>query len=143
MNSEERTGDDKHSCGVVAKSKKKIPKYPCTDLYSKILEQKFNTRCLAELPFHPKRKWRFDYAFPDERVAIEIDGGLWNAYGGLHSGRHSGGIGQKKDMEKMNAAAELGWIVLHYTPEEKMKANTLLQIWNTIKNRRRYEKTAD
>lgn len=117
----------------VVTKKPKIPAYPYRDLYSKVLEAKLNRECWAEYPFHPTRKFRFDYAFPNEKVAIEIDGGLFNQYKGKHSGRHSGGEGQKADMEKMNAAAELGWVVLHYIPSEKMDTTTMLQILNTIK----------
>lgn len=64
----------------------------------------------SEHRFHPTRRWRFDYAIPSQRLAIEIDGGVFTG------GRHSGGVGQIKDMEKLNAAAVLGWRVLRYTP---------------------------
>jgi hypothetical protein len=30
-----------------------------------------------ELPFHPRSRWRFDLAWPDQRVAVEVDGGTW------------------------------------------------------------------
>jgi len=113
------------------KKRQKIPAYPYRDLYSKILDAKVGGGWVAELPFHPKRKFRFDYACQEAMVAIEIDGGIWTG------GRHSGGLGQKKDFEKLNLAAEMGWLVLHYTPEDKMKTATLLQIYNTMKNRRR------
>lgn len=108
----------------------KIPAYPCRDVYSKIMQARFNEVCWAEWPFHPTRKWRFDYAFPEYKVAVEIDGGLWTG------GRHSGGMGQKKDLEKLNAAAELGWLVLHYTPAERLDGSALLQIFRTIQYRK-------
>jgi len=60
----------------------------------------------TELCFAPPRKWRFDLAWPDRLLAVEIDGGLWI------QGRHSRGCGQLADMEKFNAAALLGWKVL-------------------------------
>lgn len=110
--------------------KPKIPAYPCRDTYSKIMEARLGEECWAEWPFHPKRRFRFDYAFPKCKVAVEIDGGLWTY------GRHSGGVGQKRDMEKMNAAAELGWLVLHYTPDERLNGKTLGQIYRTIKLQR-------
>ena len=116
--------------------KPKVPAYPYRDLYSKYLDQNIHKGWWAEYPFHPTRKWRFDFANPDVKVAIEIDGGLWNIYKGLHAGRHSGGVGQKEDYEKLNAAAELGWTVLHYTPSEKYKVKTLMQILNTVKNKK-------
>lgn len=110
-----------------ASKPKKAPKYPCKDLYTQILEKTLHTEAWAEYPFHPKRKWRFDYAIPEGRVAIEIDGGIFI------QGRHSRGAGQKKDMEKLNAAAQLGWRVLHYIPTEKFSMKTLQQIWDTLK----------
>lgn len=67
----------------------------------------------SEFKFHPTRKWRFDYAWPDKKIALEIEGGIWTG------GRHSrGGIGFLKDMEKYNAAGKLGWRIFRYTPTE-------------------------
>lgn len=122
--------------GGKRKVKVKRPAYPYRDLYSKILETKLGGEWWAEWPFHPKRKWRFDFACPELKVAIEIDGGVWNSSRGEHAGRHSGGSGQIKDFEKMNAAVELGWVVLHYVPSEKMDTRTLLQIYNVMKTRK-------
>lgn len=64
----------------------------------------------GEHRFHPARKWRFDWAWPDRLVAMEIDGGVWIG------GRHNHPAGFIRDMEKLNAAAELGWRVLRYQP---------------------------
>ena len=52
------------------------------------------------------RRWRFDFAWPEQRVAVEVDGGIFVA------GRHSRGAGQLADMEKQAAAVLLGWRVL-------------------------------
>ncbi len=52
---------------------------------------------------------RFDMAFPEKRVAIEIEGGVFN------NGRHVRGMGYHKDCTKYNLAAQQGWIVLRYT----------------------------
>lgn len=93
-------------------------KFPCKNGNSKIYESLTGHECWAEWPFHPTRKWRFDYYFPDVKIAIEVDGGLFNAYMGKHAGRHSGGIGQKNDMEKCNEAAAMGIRVLHFIPDE-------------------------
>ena len=65
----------------------------------------------TELLFHPKRKWRFDYAWPTRMIALEV-------HGGIHSGgRHTRGRGFVEDRAKMNEAALLGWTVLEVTPE--------------------------
>lgn len=62
-----------------------------------------------EFKFHPHRKWRFDFAYPDRKVAIECEGGTWSR------GRHTRGSGFEADCEKYNAAAILGWKVLRLT----------------------------
>lgn len=64
-------------------------------------------RPVSEHQFHPTRRWRFDFAWPARRVAVEIDGGRWKALGGRHAG--------DGDREKLNAAAALGWRVLRYS----------------------------
>lgn len=55
--------------------------------------------------FHPKRKWLFDFAWPEWKIAVEIDGGT--AIGG----RHVRPAGFRADCEKINAAQLLGWAV--------------------------------
>lgn len=62
-----------------------------------------------EYRFHRVRQWRFDFAWPDRQVAVEVDGG---AYSG---GRHTRGAGFERDLEKMNAAALAGWRVVRVT----------------------------
>jgi very-short-patch-repair endonuclease len=58
--------------------------------------------------FHPIRKWRWDFSWPDYLLAIEIDGG------GFVHGAHGRPIGQAKDHEKQNEAVRLGWRVLRF-----------------------------
>lgn len=67
---------------------------------------------VAEYKFCPDRRWRFDYAYPDLKVAIEQEGAVWA------QGRHTRGSGFIKDMAKYNKAALLGWRVLRYTPDQ-------------------------
>ena len=64
----------------------------------------------TEYLFHPTRKWRFDYAWPTERVAVEIDGGQWVANGGRHN--------RDSDREKLNQAAAQGWRVLRFSTQQ-------------------------
>ena len=81
-------------------------------LHSKVLTQLVGLPDPAtELLFHPKRKWRFDYAWPTRMIALEV-------HGGIHSGgRHTRGRGFVEDRAKMNEATLLGWTVLEVTPE--------------------------
>lgn len=65
----------------------------------------------AEYRFHPKRRWRFDFAWPDSRLAVEVQGGTFSR---RRSG-HSSGMGLQNDYDKLNAAAVLGWRVLQFS----------------------------
>lgn len=66
----------------------------------------------AEYRFHPERRWRFDYAFPSQKIGVEIEGGVWNR------GRHTRAVGFIGDMEKYNEAGRLGWRVFRFTPQQ-------------------------
>lgn len=61
--------------------------------------------------FHPTRRWAFDFAWLSERVAVEVEGGVWT------SGRHTRGAGFSADCEKYNEATGDGWRVLRVTAE--------------------------
>jgi very-short-patch-repair endonuclease len=67
---------------------------------------------VTEHRFHPLRQWKFDLAFVDAQLAVEVDGG------GFVEGRHTRGRGLEKDAEKFAEAAILGWTVLRVTPRQ-------------------------
>lgn len=69
----------------------------------------------SEYRFHPTRRWRFDYAFVDRKIGVEIEGGIWSG------GRHTRGSGFLGDMEKYNEAGKMGWRVFRFTPSELKK----------------------
>lgn len=75
--------------------------------------------------FHPERRWRFDFALVDRRVAFEVEGGQWTG------GRHTRGLGFAADCEKYNAAAMAGWRVLRFT--QSMVARPTLHIEPVVK----------
>lgn len=83
---------------------------------------------VAEYRFHPTRKWRFDYAWPRQKVALEVEGGVWTA------GRHTRGSGFLRDMEKYNAAAVRGWRVLRCTPATLLAMDTIKQLNKAIRD---------
>ena len=63
----------------------------------------------CEYVFASPRKWRFDFAYPEIGLAIEVEGGSWT------QGRHVRGSGFEKDCEKYNNAVMIGWDVLRFT----------------------------
>jgi len=81
------------------------------------------TGCMygVEYRFHLTRKWRFDVAFLSEKVAVEIEGGVWKY------GRHNRASGFLNDMEKYNEAATLGWRIIR-TPWEWLEDGSIVPI---------------
>ena len=65
---------------------------------------------VKEHRFHPVRRWRFDYAWPDIMLALEVEGLTRDG------GRHQRIAGYTKDTEKYNEALCLGWKVIRVTP---------------------------
>jgi len=64
---------------------------------------------VREYRFAPPRCWRFDLAWPDLMLAVEVEGGTWVG------GRHTRPRGFERDAEKYNAAVMAGWRVLRVT----------------------------
>jgi hypothetical protein len=60
-----------------------------------------------ELRFHKTRRWRFDFAWPDLKLACEVEGLVGNG----NKGRHQTITGAMRDMEKYEAALVDGWCV--------------------------------
>jgi very-short-patch-repair endonuclease len=91
-------------------AKKKQPKRSVLEIrFAYIWGIMDGPKLVEELAFHPKRKWRFDFAHPATKTAIEIEGGVWSG------GRHTKPAGFTRDCEKYNAAAAAGWTVFRLT----------------------------
>jgi very-short-patch-repair endonuclease len=77
---------------------------------------------VREYRFDPVRRWRFDFAWPDLQLAVELQGGIF----GRKSG-HNTGAGIRNGMEKLNRAQIAGWTVLQfYVDDVKSGAAALL-----------------
>ena len=59
--------------------------------------------------FAKPRRFRFDFAWPDRKVALEVEGGTWV------NGAHNRGAHFESDAVKYSEAALLGWTVLRVT----------------------------
>jgi very-short-patch-repair endonuclease len=82
------------------------------------LKQAGFTGYVREYQFTPSRKWRFDFAWPDKMLAVEIEGGVFGTGKAHVPGRHSRGVGLTADCEKYAEALCLGWRVLRVTPAQ-------------------------
>ena len=81
-----------------------------------IAAQKLSLVCKAlnmpepqrELIFFKGRRWRFDFAWPEIMIAVEVEGGIWV------NGAHSRGAHFLSDCEKYNTATREGWKVFRF-----------------------------
>ena len=63
---------------------------------------------VREFRFAPPRRWRFDFAWVEQRLAVEVEGGVHTG------GRHTRPVGFRQDCEKYNQAVLEGWRVLRF-----------------------------
>jgi very-short-patch-repair endonuclease len=87
-------------------------------------EESFALHCCAEklkpereYIFHPKRLWRFDFAFPEKMLAVEVEGGA--------NGRHQRMGGFTADCVKYSTAAALGWRVIRATTTQVVSGQAM------------------
>jgi len=79
-----------------------------------------------EFRFHPVRKFRWDWAWPEVRLALEVEGGVWSG------GAHGRGTGIVRDMEKSTLAAEEGWRIIRVTPSNLATEATMDSIHRAL-----------
>lgn len=76
--------------------------------------------------FCGERKWAFDFAWPDRKIAFEIEGGAFA------QGRHTRGKGFTRDIEKYNTAGLAGWLLLRATSEQVRSGKAIEWIVSAI-----------
>lgn len=96
------------------------------DLFVFLCRKELQAECVKEYRFYKARRWRFDYAFPLYKIAVEVEGGVWTR------GRHVRPQGFINDMQKYNTATLLGWRVFRTTPDKLTAKDTILMIKNAI-----------
>ena len=57
---------------------------------------------VQQFRFHPVRRWRADFGWPDAKLLVEVDGATWA------QGRHTRGRGYERDCEKVDDEATAG-----------------------------------
>lgn len=110
------------------KKKVKAKKVTRIDLFPDVCVKFGLPRPTPEYRFHPARKWRIDYYFEanGRRVGLEVEGGIYVM------GRHTRGAGFAGDMEKYNAAAQVGITIVRVTPGDLLKLKTFELIKKTL-----------
>lgn len=78
----------------------------------------------AEFRFHPVRRWRFDFAAPAVRLAVEYHG--HSGMLGRSKSGHSTISGLTSDCEKLNHAQLLGWrwialTAMHFSARDRAR----------------------
>ena len=63
-----------------------------------------------EYRFALPRRWRFDFAWVSQKIAVEVEGNAWHVRGG---GKHM----QDSDLQKYNIATAQGWRVFRFSPK--------------------------
>lgn len=109
---------------------KRPPVQPSSDpvaVIQRAIEFILGLRCEREYRFVADRRFRFDLAVPDKRIAIEFEGGVWSR------GRHTRGKGYVNDCKKYNLAVMHGWKLLRYTVEDTKKINWELAVVEEVR----------
>jgi very-short-patch-repair endonuclease len=102
-----------------------------------VLEKKFRLlwgtingpELVQEHRFHPVRKWRYDFAHLESKVAVELQGGIWSG------GRHGRGYGIVGDYEKLNESQFCGWVVIQLSAKQ-ITLDNIEKIHNLILQRK-------
>jgi hypothetical protein len=82
---------------------------------------------VTEYRFLHDRRFRFDIAIPENKIAIEFEGGIFKR------GRHTRGKGYSNDCKKYNLAVMHGWKLLRYTPDRTQTVNWEFQIADEVR----------
>lgn len=118
---------------VVASPRKQDPNYE-EDLAFLLRAQERPPICMpqAARQYHwareLDRKFCADFAFPVQRVLVEVQGGIWRPGGGAHSG----GAAIEKDIEKAQYAARLGWCWVPVTEKDIGSGHALIVIQSVL-----------
>jgi len=117
---------------LFAAKKKPKPK-KTTDFFCALCRSDIKIEMVMEHIFLVDRRYRFDYANLEFKIAIEKDGGVWMKGGGAHSRPQN----ILRDMEKLTLANVNGWIVIRRTPQQLHKRETLDLILQAVNQRKK------
>ena len=106
-------------------------KAAAADMFMRLVKIELGLDVWPEFFFSTERLYRFDYAIPEYKIAIEQEGGI-HMKG--NSG-HSSGTGIQRDMDKNNLAIGQGWVIIRRTPADICTSETIELIKAVIKQK--------
>jgi hypothetical protein len=87
------------------------------------------------------RQYRWDWAWPAEKVALELDGGRFLGRGGAAGAMSKraplGYHGSVEDYRKRNLGNLLGWTILTYNPEQLRTGELVTELMLALEFKRR------
>jgi very-short-patch-repair endonuclease len=81
------------------------------DIFQKVLTETIGFAPVREFRAHSIRRWRWDLAYPSQKLVIDIQGARY----------HLSAKQNRSDLEKHNAAVEAGYKVLLF-PADKIRS---------------------
>lgn len=72
---------------------------------------------VRQFKFHATRQWKFDFAFPSQKLAVEVEGRAHCTY-----------AGHRQDCEKSNEATRQGWRILRFPARESRRASQWVEL---------------
>jgi len=120
-----------HKTGWIDDDRNIKNKSAAMDMFIRLVNIELSVDIWPEFFFSTQRLYRFDYAIPEYKIAIEQEGGI-HLKG--NSG-HSSGTGIQRDMDKNNLAISQGWVIIRRTPDQMCTIETIELIKSVIKQR--------
>jgi len=111
-------------------SKAQKPKTDYKAIFLQQLDLAGLPKPIEEHTFHPTRKWRLDFCWLNEKIAVEYHGIF-----GAHKVGHQGMAALTRDYEKSNEANLLGWIYLVITAQTVQSGQALQWLESALKLR--------
>lgn len=76
------------------------------------------------------RKFKYDFADPNIKIAVELNGGIWRG-----KGAHNTPAALARDYEKINEAQRLGWKIFVFTGEQVQAGHAAQYLERVIRGR--------
>ena len=113
------------------KSKAQKPKTDYKAIFLQQLDLTGLPKPIEEHTFHPTRRWRLDFCWLNEKIAMEYHGIF-----GAHKAGHQAMAKLMRDYEKSNEANLLGWTYLVITAQTVQNGQALQWLERALKLRR-------